>query len=51
MPVQQVQSVSTSLNHAMSASPDPFLHEVSSTLCDQTFAHDMQNAVQILSQA
>ena len=49
MPVQQVQSVSTSLNHAMSASHNSFLHEVSSTLCDWTFAHDMQNAVQISS--
>ena len=44
--MRQVQSVSASLNHALS---DSFLREVSPALCDQMFAHDIQNAVQIAS--
>ena len=33
----------------MPMTPSPFLHEVSSALCDQTFVYDMQNIVQISS--
>ena len=44
MPVRQVQSVSASLNHAL---PQSFLCDVSPALCDQMFAHDIRNAVQI----
>ena len=33
----------------MPMTPSPFLHEVSPALCDQRFAYDMQNAVQISS--
>ena len=49
VPVQQMQSVSTSLHHVMIMPQDPFLCEVSPTLCDQVFASDMQHAVQISS--
>jgi hypothetical protein len=48
VPVRQVHSVSTSLQHVLDSS-SLFLRGVSPTLCDDTFVSDMQDAIQISS--
>ena len=49
LPVHQVQSVSTSLYHAMTLPSSLLLQEVSPVLCECTFATNMQDAVQVSS--